>query len=132
MYINWIQVQGKGGIAQFWEGDNSPGDVVTLGINTRYRLLEVYEQKESDTGPDTRMWLAAPAPAGDLNPGRVPVARHCVLCGALAESNSVRCQCHDGCTDVNLLAYLCAACLDSDTDQVSLVCEHVRQVNLGS
>lgn len=126
VYVNWATVEGMGDLSEAWTGDYSPGDTVELGPRGEIRLVEISAEYEPDVGPPSRHWLAIPK----SNPDAVPQARTCLLCGDIAASSNLRCQCHEGCTDVSALAFLCSACLDSDTKEVAFVRDYVRRMSL--
>ena len=125
MYINWATVEGMGQIKTAWEGDYLPGDTVALGGNREYRLVEIYREDDPAVGPSTRHWMAIPK----KSTSEVPTARRCVICADLAESQDLHCGCHEGCTDFNLLSFLCTSCLEADTEKVACVREHVQRAN---
>tara|TARA_A100001015_G_scaffold169819_1_gene188788 strand:- start:234 stop:635 length:402 start_codon:yes stop_codon:yes gene_type:complete len=123
--INWAVVEGVGRLGTAWEGDYDIGDTVTLHENQKFRLVELYREDHPDSGPATRHWVVTPDRDRDI----VPAARRCLICDDLAASQDMRCGCSEGCTDLNLLSFLCISCLDADTGEVAQVRDHVQRAN---
>lgn len=129
MYVNWARIEGSGDVPRAWEGDYKTGDRVNLDRDNAkgHVLVRLVREEYADAGFITRHWVAAPEQVCEEQ--SVPEARRCLLCGDVAASSDLKCGCHEGCTDANVLAFLCMDCLEADTDGAALVREHVQRAS---